>query len=462
MKILSISVYFYLFLSILFGYSKQGTAAKKTAVQEVEAFALPIEEKKQAVVKIHKPNIGPSSGFFVGDSETLVINTYMLDIFATYFNTEALSTSPISSHLKSSTEKKSNTNLLKFPITPHLKTITIIHEGSTLNLKINGVALSGKDNIAVLKVKGYTGPFLKISNSPVHKDNELYVIGFPFEDFTIIKGRNIFQKHRPRQIAIAGNKLTSNSINGSPVLDRDGHIVGIVTEHFSNFIFASKVQHLTPLLRKDSLRNTNPDAVTQKVTEEIEQFYRKAKQGDTWAQYMIGMGIKYKADNLDEANAYKEYKKAAFWFQQAANKDLSPAQLQMGLLLYFGLGLPSDRKEATLSFQKAAPDSAIAQLQFGLMLYNGIGIAENKQYALFLFKKAAEQGLLLAQLQLFEIFKNDNSDPANKEKAAFWFREARKQNVNLAKFGEAAIQEVISQSRLVSVNPSRCQIGFEQ
>ena len=461
MKILSISVYFYLFLSILFGYSKQGIASKKTAVQEAETFTLPVEEKKQAVVKIYKPNVGQGSGFFIGDNKTLVINAHMLDIFATYFNTEALSTSRTASHVKSGTEKKSNIDLLPFPITPHLKTITIIHEGNILNLEIKGVAVSGKDNIAVLKVEGYTGPFLKVSKSPVHKNNELYVIGFPFEDFTIIKGRNIFQKHRPRQMTIAGNKLTSNGINGSPVFNREG-VVGIVTESFSNFIFASKVQHLTPLLMEDSLRNTNPDTAAQKVTEEIKQLHRKAEQGDTWAQYMIGMGIKYKADNLDEAHAHKEYKKASFRFQRAANRGLSPAQLQMGLLLYFGLGLPSDKKEAALSFQKAAQDSAIAQLLFGLMLYNGIGIAQNIQYALFLFQKAAEQGLLLAQLQLFEIFKNDNSDPANKKKAEFWFQEARKQNVTLARDGEAAIPEIIAQSRLVHVIPSRCQRGFRK
>ncbi|MDE0118972.1 MAG: hypothetical protein OXM55_03060 [Bdellovibrionales bacterium] len=452
-----ISVYFYLFLSILFNHSAQATASQKVINKETEVWAESLAEKKQAIVRVYRPNIGQSTGFFVGDSETLVINAQMLHIFSPQLYTQKQDRLS-----KIQSIKKLDTELLSFPNISHLNTITVVYKkGSILKLEVTGIALSGKDNLAVLKVKGYTGPFLQISNSLSHKDSEFYVMGFHSENLTVIKGRNVPQKQRPRQITIAGDNLTLNSINGSPVLNKDGQVIGVVTENFLNFIFASRLGHLKSLLETPGLRNASFDELKTIVTTEIKQLYKSAKEGDLWAMYMVGMGVKHVGENVkNKQSVHQSYLESSFWFQRAANHNFSPAQLQLGLLSFFGLGLPVNKKRATFLLQKAAQDSTIARFLLGMMLYDGIGISENKQRALFLLKTAAEQGFLLAQLQLFEIFKNDNSDPANKKKSEFWFKEAQKQNVTLATFGEQAIPDIILQSR-IGPTPRRCPKSFQ-
>ncbi|MDE0118457.1 MAG: hypothetical protein OXM55_00420 [Bdellovibrionales bacterium] len=471
--------------SILFNHSTQAITSQQLIGQKTEqetkglapTLAKTLAEKEQVFVRIDKPNIGQGSGFFLGNSETLVISTYMLDVFTILLDfigsIESARTSPrgtLSEVYIKSVETSFTLShvspiiqdVRKFLTASHLETITLIHEGNILNLEITDIALSIKDNIAVLKVKGYKGPYLQIAKSPVHKDSELYVVGFQSEDLTVINGKNIPQKQRPRQITIAGDQLTLNSINGSPVLNKNGKVVGVVTENFSNFIFANKVGHLTPLYEESSFREVSVDELKTRVTTEIKQLYKSAKEGDLWAMYMIGMGLKYKAENTrhDEIRAHQIYRSSSFWFQRAADHNLSPAQLQLGLLLYFGLGLPVDKKKAALLFQKAAQDSTIAQFLSGLMQHNSADLPENKKNVLFLIKKAAEQGFLLAQLLLLEIFMSDKKDPKSTEKAAFWLREAKKQNVTLATFGEKAIPDIISQSRLL-FSPSRCSGGFE-
>ncbi|MDE0518498.1 MAG: hypothetical protein OXH36_02935, partial [Bdellovibrionales bacterium] len=221
MKILSLSVYFYLFFSLLFSHSTKATASQK--VIEPEDGFTSLEEKNKAVVRVHKSHIGQGSGFFIGDSETLVISTYMLDVFTLLSNIDS-SEQPrgnsLNSHLREGLEipvllksnhSKSSEDLRQFLIASHLKTIAVIHEGNILNLRITGIALSSKDSIAVLKVKGYTGPYLQISDSLIHKDSEFYAASVQSKELTVIKGRNIPQKQRPRQISCAGYQLTLNS-----------------------------------------------------------------------------------------------------------------------------------------------------------------------------------------------------------------------------------------------------------
>ncbi len=97
----------------------------------------------------------------------------------------------------------------------------------------------------------------------------------------------------------------------------------------------------------------------------------------------------------------KNYKKAAEFFQKAAEQGNASAQYNLGVMYDNGQGVKKDYKKAIELYKKAAEQgNASAQSNLGVMYYYGRGVKKDKIKAYQLMMKAAKQGNVLAQSNL--------------------------------------------------------------
>ncbi len=144
-----------------------------------------------------------------------------------------------------------------------------------------------------------------------------------------------------------------------------------------------------------------------------------------------------------EVDASPDWKKAEYWFRQAAEQGNDKAQFALGEILFEGNGgIPQDKKEAIYWFQKAAEQgNDIAQTVLAVILFEGDdGAPQDKKKAIYWFRKAAEQGNDMAQTVLAEIlFEGDDGAPQDKKKAIYWLKQAAKQGNDKAQSTLAVI-----------------------
>ena len=104
----------------------------------------------------------------------------------------------------------------------------------------------------------------------------------------------------------------------------------------------------------------------------------------------------------------KDYDKAAYWFEKAAEQELAEAQLNLGHIYYNynDIGVSSDWEKALYWYEKAAQQgNAKAQTQTGIIthLYK-----RDDEKAIYWWKKAAAQGEETA-IEMLELFKKQEN-----------------------------------------------------
>ena len=82
----------------------------------------------------------------------------------------------------------------------------------------------------------------------------------------------------------------------------------------------------------------------------IEQLSLAAIQGDTTAQY--NLGVMYASGE----GVRRDEREAAKWFRMAAEQGLARAQFNLGLAYDYGDGVPEDDREAVKWYRKAAAE----------------------------------------------------------------------------------------------------------
>lgn len=139
------------------------------------------------------------------------------------------------------------------------------------------------------------------------------------------------------------------------------------------------------------------NGVLQDYVEAVEWFEKAANNGD--AQAMLYLGECYE---LGEG-VQQDFDKSLNYKANAANAGFAEAQYQLGLL-YTDAADKGDNnlyRDAINWFQKAADQGHIlAQLELGNLVYDGKGVNPNYEYAAKLYESAAEQDIEQAQLML--------------------------------------------------------------
>lgn len=144
-------------------------------------------------------------------------------------------------------------------------------------------------------------------------------------------------------------------------------------------------------------------AVPQDDRKAAEWFEKAANQGNAEAQYQLG----YLHEN---SRLPRNYKVAADWYHKAAQQGSAKAQARLGAFYSSGTGVTQNINESLLWTGKAAfQGNADAQLLIGLMYELGKGVPQNSKMAMGWLMKAAAQNQPEALLLLANMYKDGES-----------------------------------------------------
>lgn len=134
-------------------------------------------------------------------------------------------------------------------------------------------------------------------------------------------------------------------------------------------------------------------------------------QHDLAAIYTAGSGVK------------QDYKRAAYWFLQAANAGVANAAYNLGVLNHQGLGVEKNITLALDWYRIAALEGhPEAQYNLGIAYIEGIGTKYNPQLAAGFFQKAALSGINEAAYNLGLILENGLLAEPKPNQAMMWYR----------------------------------------
>ncbi|MBU6234723.1 MAG: SEL1-like repeat protein [Alphaproteobacteria bacterium] len=153
------------------------------------------------------------------------------------------------------------------------------------------------------------------------------------------------------------------------------------------------------------------------LTDSLKELQDKAYAGvaeaqhDLAALYTAGSGVK------------QDYKRAAYWFHQAADAGVANAAYNLGVLHHQGLGVEKNIQIALdwyrLAAVKGHPE---AQYNLGIAYIEGIGTKYNPQLAAGFFQKAALAGITEAAYNLGLILENGLLSEPKPQQAMMWYR----------------------------------------
>jgi TPR repeat protein len=113
----------------------------------------------------------------------------------------------------------------------------------------------------------------------------------------------------------------------------------------------------------------NDEIVDLKIRKE--ELTKEANAGNSQAQYMLGRLA------LETKNP-PDHSTAVYWFKIASESNHIESQEMLGALLFSGLGVPPNPKEAAILWYKAAmAGSSKAQASLGVLYALGSGVPKN-------------------------------------------------------------------------------------
>lgn len=180
------------------------------------------------------------------------------------------------------------------------------------------------------------------------------------------------------------------------------------------------------------------------LPEAVKSIEAQAFDGDSKAQH--DLAAIYTAGH---GGVKQDYNRAAFWFEQAASRDVANAAYNLGVLNHQGLGVQSDLEKAIGWYSHAAKlNHPEAQYNLGIAYIEGIGVPYDAQKASEYFANAAGNGIMEAAYNLGLIYENGLLGSAQPDDALVWYKTAADQGSPEAK---QALQQ-LAQSLGVSVD----------
>ncbi len=274
-----------------------------------------------------------------------------------------------------------------------------------------------------------------------------------------------------------GHHLNGHALNN----EGSNHEFELDADYFSGLILAKmgatliEAQSAVQTLSYDKATTTHPAKIDRlskikrgwdkgiassgKTDPLIEDLFRKATNGDVYAQ--VNLGYKYESgkgvkEDMSEAvywyekaakSGYakgqanlgymlmnglgtdKDYKKAIYWYKKAIKNDYVNAQTYLGYMYQKGYGVTQDYNEAEKWYRKAASqEEKYAQSNLGGMYYNGLGVEKNLNTSFNWYLKAANHNLALAQNQIAEMYYYGLGVEQDYKDAIDWYLKAAKQD----------------------------------
>ena len=146
--------------------------------------------------------------------------------------------------------------------------------------------------------------------------------------------------------------------------------------------------------------------------------------------------------------------------QDALNGDIR-AQNNLGVLYYLGKYRIRDYKKAAYWFKEAAEKGyAISQYNLGIMYQKEKGFEKDDELAFKWFMKAAEQGYAVAQYQASKYFADSNGEKCSKSYQYNWLKKAADSGNPLAQYelGKFSSEEILAKEIFGESNEPKSQV----
>jgi TPR repeat protein len=154
---------------------------------------------------------------------------------------------------------------------------------------------------------------------------------------------------------------------------------------------------------------------------DIDQLLIAAKQGDSLAQFDLGIEYLYGA-------SLKDIEKARHWLLSAAQQGHIDAQRSLGYLYAYELGDKPDYLEASKWFKLSAEQGNIdAQIDLGVLYEKGYGVTQSYTDARKWYELAVEQNSPIAQHNIGLLYAYGRGVKGNSSTAFDWFLKAAEQ-----------------------------------
>lgn len=140
-----------------------------------------------------------------------------------------------------------------------------------------------------------------------------------------------------------------------------------------------------------------------------------AQQGHRDSQFMTGVCYEYGYGGI------QDFRKAAYWYQQAVNQNDYEAMTNLGALVAQGKGVQQNCQKAEQLFLQATDYVPMALFNLGLMHQSGCGsIGANTRKAVDYYERAAKRGNFNSQVNLAYVYANGIGRQQDMSNACYW------------------------------------------
>jgi len=194
--------------------------------------------------------------------------------------------------------------------------------------------------------------------------------------------------------------------------------------------------------RYESIVRDIPEFAEEQITKAVKSFREAAEQGNSTAQYNLGILI-------DRGYGVESGTKAAAeWIKLAASQGYVPAQNKLAQLYQYGLwGVEKHLGKAVEWYTKATSSNwrgngyPLAQHNLATMYYYGQGLTQDFDAAIELFWDASSQDLPSAKYFIGLMYHNGEGPAKNIKEAINWYTQASKRGSAPAQFALARMYD---------------------
>lgn len=267
-----------------------------------------------------------------------------------------------------------------------LEDISLIQKGNkALPVKIKDlVAVAPLSDLAILKTD-FKGPFLVLREESLQESEDLFVGSYSDEGFKQLKKRGRIKdlEDGDDSFFFVDAYGSLEGVDGSPLLDSQQQVVGVIYESVGNFFVSTNGENLRDLIDGEmGLRCNRYKSPEMCLGESVGNLIRWAEWGSRTAQHKMGI-------LFQEGVAVRERPgKAVRFFRMAAEQDYPPSlhKLAQFYIEYSedSLVREEDKKQMLASayslYKRAAEQNyTLSQLSMAVMHTEGFGVVEKSE-----------------------------------------------------------------------------------
>ena len=225
-------------------------------------------------------------------------------------------------------------------------------------------------------------------------------------------------KHASVTAMLDKNSVQSSNENTKQIASHFTRVgtIGIWDTNVVSEIRVGKTKEIAP---DTAIESVERGAIEEKELSSIDRYRRDAENGDSEAQYELGLSYIY-GIGVEENIA-----EGVKWFQKAAEQGKTEAQFNLAIAYADGRGIQQNSVEASKWFQKAADqEDAASQYFLGTMYNHGDGVRQDYDEAIKWYLKAAEQEYPDAMCNLGRMYVNGEGVQQDYGEAVRWFQKA--------------------------------------